>query len=56
MTIVELCILCSKDFGAGEVISLRQKGTESIYKARKERGDYLEVKSGTTLHKSCRLE
>ena len=44
------CILCSKDIGVGEFVSL------SIIKASKKRGDELEAKPRSVVHKSCRLE
>ena len=55
---MELCILCSKDIGVGEVVTLRQKGADSINKASKERVDdlHVEAKSGCVIHKSCILE
>ena len=52
----ELCILCSKDIGVGEFVSLRQIGTDSINKASKERGNELETKPGSVVQKSCSLQ
>ena len=53
---MELCILCNKYVGVGEVVTLRQKGADSINKASKERGDELEANPGSNEHKSCWLE
>ena len=53
---MKLCILCSKDIGVGEFVSLRQKGTDSINKASEECGNYFEAKPGSIVQKLCRLQ
>ena len=49
---MKLCILCSKDIGVGEFVSLRQKGTDSINKASEECGNDLEANQAL-LYKNC---
>ena len=48
------CPLCQGDVGSGDIVSIGEKGANSINKACVERGDDIHLTAGTGVHKSCR--
>ena len=49
------CPLCQGEVGNGDIVSIGEKGADSINKACVERGDDIHLTAGTGMHKSCRL-
>ena len=47
------CPLCQGDVGSGDIVSIGEKGANSINKACVERGDDIHLTAGTGVHKSA---
>ncbi len=47
------CPLCQGEVGSGDIVSICEKGANSINKACVERGDDIHLTAGTGVHKSC---
>lgn len=51
------CAICKHDLdGEGEVVTLREKGSEGINRASAERSDTIDTVPGQQVHKNCRRE
>jgi len=52
----DICAICKKEFqgGEGEVVMLREKGSEGINRASEERNDSIRTVAGQQVHKTCR--
>ena len=48
------CPLCQGEVGSGDIVSIGEKGANSINKACVERVDDIHLTAGTGVHKSCR--
>ena len=51
----ETCPLCQRDLDCEETVVVREKGAEGINRASIERGVDIRVESGTSVHKTCRV-
>ena len=49
------CPLCQGEVGSGGIVSIGEKGADSINKACVERGDDIHLTPVAGMHKSCRL-
>ena len=50
------CVICGKESGEGDLVTLREKGSVGINRASEERNDSIRTVPGQKVHKICRRD